>query len=243
MAPEAVFLNERPDLAGAVYAVPSSMPAFMGHDAMDPVMFACLERHPAFQFGLREGDRIAARAHSLPFHLAGGAADLPDQGLDAVIGSVARGRTLPNAVCAVLIAVPPEEQGRGLSAVALEAMAENARRHGYSDLYAPVRPTLKQAEPGTPMADYMRRTRADGLPHDPWLRVHARMGGEIIGVCPASMTIASSVKDWRRWTGLPLDEGGVVEVEGALAPVWVDIAGDRVVYVEPNVWVRHRLQP
>lgn len=91
------------------------------------------------------------------------------------------------------------------------------------------------------MSEYATRTGADGLPHDPWLRVHARMGGEIIRVCPASMTIAGAVADWRAWTGLPLDEDGPVEVPGALSPIWVDRSGDRAVYVEPNVWVRHRL--
>jgi hypothetical protein len=238
---EAVNLAERPDLAGAVGAVPASMPAFVGHDPMDPVMFACFLRHPPFQLGIRDGERVVARAHSLPFHLPGGPEGLPSQGLDAVIGSVARAREEPNAVCAVLIAVPPAEQGRGLSGVALQAMAENARRQGHTDLYAPVRPTLKHLEPDTPMTEYAIRTRADGLPHDPWLRVHVRMGGEIIRACPASMTIAGSIADWRSWTGMPLDEDGPVEVPGALAPIWVDNGGDRAVYVEPNVWVRHRL--
>jgi GNAT superfamily N-acetyltransferase len=241
VGPEVVNLADRPDLAGAVGAVPASMPAFMGHDPMDPVMFACFRRHPAFQLGLRQGDRIVVRAHSLPFHLPGGPERLPGQGLDAVVGSVAGERERPNAVCAVLIAVPPAERGRGLSGAALEAMADNARRLGFADLYAPVRPTLKHLEPATPMAEYARRTRADGLPHDPWLRVHVRFGGEIIGVCPASMTVAAPLADWRAWTGLPLDRDGTVEVSGALAPIQVDLAQDRAVYVEPNVWVRHRL--
>jgi hypothetical protein len=30
-------------------------------------------------------------------------------------------------------------------------------------------------------------------------------------------------------------------VEGALVPVLVDVARDLGVYVEPNVWMRHRL--
>ena len=30
-------------------------------------------------------------------------------------------------------------------------------------------------------------------------------------------------------------------VPGALTPVEVNVAHDRAVYVEPNVWVRHRL--
>ncbi len=44
---------------------------------------------------------------------------------------------------------------------------------------------------------------------------------------------------WRRWTGLPFDRDGAVEVPGALVPVHYDTAHDHAVYVEPNVWVRH----
>jgi hypothetical protein len=91
------------------------------------------------------------------------------------------------------------------------------------------------------MVDYVARTRDDGLPADPWLRSHVRLGGEIVKVCPASMTIPGSLAQWRSWTGLPLDSSGAIEVPGALVPVHVSIEHDHAVYVEPNVWVRHRL--
>ena len=45
-------------------------------------------------------------------------------------------------------------------------------------------------EPFTPIGDYVRRRTADGLPTDPWLlRVHARAGGNIVKLAPASMVI------------------------------------------------------
>ena len=47
--------------------------------------------------------------------------------------------------------------------------------------------------------------------------------------------------DWRGWTGLPFDTTGPVEVPQALAPVHCDVAQDQAVYVEPNVWVHHRI--
>jgi hypothetical protein len=90
------------------------------------------------------------------------------------------------------------------------------------------------------MADYIARTRPDGLPADPWLRTHVRVGAEVIGVAPRSMTITGSLDQWRSWTDLPFDRTGPVVVPGALSPVYCDVAAELAVYVEPNVWVRHR---
>ncbi|MCD6639370.1 MAG: N-acetyltransferase, partial [Nocardioides sp.] len=84
------------------------------------------------------------------------------------------------------------------------------------------------------------RTRDDGLPVDPWLRVHVRAGGRIDRVAPRSMVIPGTLEEWREWTGLPFDRTGPVEVPGALAPVLCDAEHGTAVYVEPNVWVRHR---
>jgi hypothetical protein len=88
------------------------------------------------------------------------------------------------------------------------------------------------------MAEYVARTRADGLPCDPWLRTHVRAGGEIADVAPVSWVVAGSLAEWRSWTGLPFDRDGSVEVAGGLVPVDCDVEADRAVYVEPNVWVR-----
>jgi hypothetical protein len=83
--------------------------------------------------------------------------------------------------------------------------------------------------------------RSDGLPVDPWLRVHVRAGGKIIQVAPRSMVIAGTLAEWREWTELPFDRTGSVLVPKALAPVMCDAEHDHAVYVEPNVWVRHDL--
>ena len=55
------------------------------------------------------------------------------------------------------------------------------------------------------------------------------------------MVIAASLGDWRRWTGLAFDRDGPFDLPGALAPVHVSLAQDHAVYVEPNVWVEHRV--
>ncbi|HEY9410372.1 MAG TPA: hypothetical protein VIP77_12390 [Jiangellaceae bacterium] len=147
----------------------------------------------------------------------------------------------PTHVSALEIAIRPEHQGKGLSARLLAAMAGNARRLGFADLFAPVRPNAKPNEPHTPMSEYAHRTRADGLPADPWLRVHVRAGGQIVGVCPRAMTVAGSLREWRAWTGLPFDRTGEVVIPGGLVPAHCSVEHDYAVYVEPGVWVHHRL--
>jgi hypothetical protein len=123
----------------------------------------------------------------------------------------------------------------------LTAMRDNTRRLGFADLYAPLRPTDKDREPLTPFADYVGRRRADGLPFDSWVRTHVRVGAEIVKIAPRSMTIAGTLAEWRQWTRLPFDQDGAAIVPGALSPVHVSLEQDHAVYVEPNLWVHHRL--
>jgi hypothetical protein len=51
------------------------------------------------------------------------------------------------------------------------------------------------------------------------------------------------VRDWERWTGLRFPDSGDYVVPGALTTVRIDRRRDRGRYVEPNVWMRHRVPP
>lgn len=106
-----------------------------------------------------------------------------------------------------------------------------------------MRPTLKSRYPLTPIAQYATWVRDDGLPFDPWMRIHARLGARILGPAPASMTISGSVAEWEHWSAMALPASGPYVVLGALAPLIVDRERDRAVYVEPNVWMLHPVQP
>ncbi len=68
-----------------------------------------------------------------------------------------------------------------------------------------------------------------------------RLGARIVKVAPCSMVIAGSLAEWRSWTGLAFDRDGEMLLAGALSPVQVSLAQDYAVYVEPNVWMEHRL--
>ncbi len=93
----------------------------------------------------------------------------------------------------------------------------------------------------TPIERYARWRREDGLPLDPWMRVHARLGGEVLRPEPRSLKITGTVAEWERWTGLAFPESGQYAIPRGLAPVWIDREVDLGTYFEPNVWMRHRL--
>jgi hypothetical protein len=57
------------------------------------------------------------------------------------------------------------------------------------------------------------------------------------------MTVTGTIDEWRTWTGLPFTEDGPVLVPEALVPVHCDQVRGVATYVEPNVWVHHRLGP
>ena len=65
--------------------------------------------------------------------------------------------------------------------------------------------------------------------------------GQVVKVALYSMTIVGTLEEWRTWTGLPFDRSGATMVPGALVPVQVLLEQNYAVYVEPNVWVHHRL--
>ncbi|HLS65281.1 MAG TPA: N-acetyltransferase [Ruania sp.] len=221
-----------------------SWPEFMQHDPTGDLYYGHLEHVADYVLLATDGDVPVAKGYSVPFVFGvPGRQELPDAGWDEVIRWAHNDRLagrVPNAAAALEIVILKEHQGRGLASVMVQALRENTFRLGHDVLYVPVRPSQKAAEPHTPMSEYAYRTREDGLPHDPWLRVHVRAGGRIVKVCPTAMTIPGTLADWRSWTGLPFDTDGPVAVQGALNPVLVSQAQDVGVYVEPNVWVEHR---
>ncbi|POX38016.1 N-acetyltransferase [Streptomyces sp. Ru73] len=238
---------ERPSLAARLYELADTWPAFV---APEPVANALLGRviedFPEYCVVATDGDRVVARGLAVPFSAAlDGREEAPDQGWDRVLvwafDDRRHGRA-PTVASALEITVDTGYLGRGLSYRMLAALRDAAGRQGHDVLMAPVRPTAKHREPRVPMAEYVRRRRPDGLPEDPWLRVHVKAGGTIEKIAPASMTVSGSLAQWRQWTGLPFDRDGDIEVPGALTPVHCDTAHDHAVYVEPNVWVRHAVR-
>jgi GNAT superfamily N-acetyltransferase len=247
-----VTLGARPDLRTQVFSAPfrEAWPLFMLHDETAQLYFdrPHLDAYLDTAFAVVDSahpDLAVGRAFAVPFAFGGpGRDELPDSGWDGVIRWGHEDRVLDRSrtvLSALEITLLRSHRGQGASALVLHAMADHARALGYRDLFAPVRPTLKHLDPLTPIGEYAHRTRADGLPFDPWLRVHVRAGGQIVKVAPASMMIVGTIADWTQWTGLTFGSSGQHVVPGALVPIHISLEHDHGVYVEPNVWVRHSL--
>jgi hypothetical protein len=156
---------------------------------------------------------------------------------DAILRTVAARE--PTALMALLIAVPRDQRGRHISTDGLLAMVEIARRHGLHSLLAPVRPTLKDRYPITPIDRYARWRLDDGRAFDPWIRIHERVGGKILCPAPRSVHISGAVAEWEEWVGMAFPESGEYVFPAGLAPLMVDCESDLAEYWEPNVWMVH----
>jgi hypothetical protein len=243
-----VTVAERPDLAPAMQRLGASpWPEFLDHDAVVNALWRSIyELAPSYQFGLldEQANSLAAMGNCLPIRWDGRAEALPDRGIDAVLEdgvACLREGAAPTAASALMVVVAPEWLAQGISPRAIRAMAKIIGRHGLTDLVAPVRPTAKHRYPLIPMPRYSRWRRDDGSPFDPWIRVHERVGGEIVGCASAAMRVTGSVTEWERWTGLAMPESGAYVIPGALVPVDIDRERDAGNYLEPACWMRHRV--
>ena len=186
---------------------------------------------------------VVATSNAMPLAWDGTDADLPATWDEQVLRSatdVDAGRA-PTTLGAMLIVVGRHVRGGGLSGVMLQAMQAACRAAGYRAVIACVRPTEKHRYPLIPIERYATWTRDDGLPFDPWIRLHVRIGGRIVRAAPYSMAIRGSIADWETWTGLSFPGSGDYIVPTATSPVTIDRERDEGVYFDQNVWVVHDL--
>ena len=208
-------------------------PPFMNHDPVVNAFWPRLyELYADFQLWVLDGKQTIAQAATVPVRWDG----IPEpRGIDWAMSNGVAGE--PSSLCALMVTIVPEYRGSGLADALLRRLVSIASAHGLDELIAPVRPTWKARYPLTSMERYMLWRRDDGLPYDPWLRTHERLGGEILDVCPRSMTVTGAREEWEEWTGLQFPEDGDYAVPGALVPVRFE--SGQGTYVEPNVWVKH----
>ena len=236
---KAFTYGERPELRGRVESG-DVWPEYNLH-AEVPNRFwgRLLDEFPDYQFVLVEGDEVLGEGHTVPIAWDGTVEGLPE-GFDGALGGAFHGAE-PNTLCAMAIEILPAHQSRRLSVPMLEQMKAIAVREGFDALLAPLRPSWKERYPLTPIDRYAAWTRDDGLPFDPWLRVHVRIGAEILEPEPESLRITGSVEDWESWTGMAFPESGTYVFPHGLAPLEVDREDDAGRYWEPNVWMLHHV--
>jgi GNAT superfamily N-acetyltransferase len=188
---------------------------------------------------------VVAVGHTVPLVWDGAVETLPEslaEILQRAADDRANGRR-PTALSALAAIVSPAHRGKGVSTLILREMIALAARHGAGALIGPVRPTLKARYPLTTMDRFVRWTTRDGAPLDPWIRTHWRLGGEILRVVPRTLVITGTVAEWEEWTDMRFPDSGPYVVPGALQPVTIDREADQGRYEDPNVWMRHKVEP
>ena len=244
-----VSADERPELADlAGELTEGAIPEYNKHsDVAGPRWDRLYDDYPAYQLVLWDDatGEVLGEGNTIPCRYDGTIRGSP-HGVDEVMTSGLPDMgapPMPTALCALMIAIPPRQENRGQSRLLLEGMRALAAEHGWAQLIAPVRPNWKARYPLTPIQRYAAWRRPDGLPFDPWLRVHARLGGRILRAEPRSLRISGTVADWEGWVGMAFPETGRYVFPEGLALLHVDRERDLGRYYEPNVWVAHDAPP
>ncbi|MFF1816071.1 hypothetical protein ACFVWG_02160 [Kribbella sp. NPDC058245] len=217
-------------------------PEFIFHDAEASIWNARRSQYFAdWEFYYAVNDRLLAGCWGVTLAWDGTVADLPDGYTDALGRSVTsyEAGVVPNTFVLMAAAVLAGEQSRGVAGALITAVRDRAVAAGLTQVIAPLRPTWKPRYPLTPIETYMAWTRPDGLPLDPWLRTHTRLGATVLAPAPTSQTIKASVADWESWTKMSFPSTGPYVIPAGLSVLEIDRSTDTGTYVEPNIWVRH----
>ena len=144
-----------------------------------------------------------------------------------------------NMLGALAVSVPAVHRSKGYARVMIRSLIELAESKGLDGVVVPVRPTAKVRHPWVPIVDYMAWTDESGQAYDPWLRSHLSVGGKLIGPCERSMVVHEHIAFWENWSKERFERSGAYALEGALAPVRIDLDSQTGTYEEPNVWVSY----
>jgi GNAT superfamily N-acetyltransferase len=222
-------------------------PEFMLHDPVaNEHWHELLDRFAEYQFALydTQNQRVAGMGNSFPLRWDGPLEELPEEGWDWAFQEAVychRKGISPNLHCAIQIVVRPDYRGMGLSSPMVEAVRNVSKDQGLPSLIIPLRPSEKSKYPLTLLDDYITWSTDDGLPQDAWLRVHVKLGARVIKVCHTSKTIRGTPAEWQAWTGMKFPQTGSYVIPGALTPLEINIGLNEGVYIEPNVWIVHRV--
>ncbi len=200
-----------------------------------------LDAYPEYQLCLvdEETGYPVAVANSVPFGCFG-PDDLPPEGWDWVVETAAQSKgTKLTMLGALAISVPAVHRSKGYAKRMIRALVDLTEKKGLRGLVAPVRPSAKVKHPWVPISEYLSWTDPKGRVYDPWLRSHLASGGKLIGPCERSMVVHEPLGFWENWSKQRFKETGPYALEGAIAPVKIDLDRQTGTYEEPNVWVTY----
>jgi len=233
-------LSDNKELVNVINELHSEpWPNFLNEDSVVKKYWRKLYKiYPEYQLLFKIGNEYVGVGNSAPIYWNGMINDLPSGFDEAVKITVEDNRNL-NTLCGLAIVISQKYLGQGISSKIIMNLKKLAKFYGYSNFILPIRPTLKSQYPTIPMENYINWEK-NNLPFDPWLKVHLRLGGQILKVANSSMVVKGTVSDWGKCTGMYFGESNQYIIPGALNPVNINIEEDWGEYIEPNVWVLHK---
>jgi len=188
-----------------------------------------------------ESDTPVATGWGVPISWLGDVADLPSSFADVLRRAIEVHDSGVEAntfvICGAV--VDPGRKGTGTAGELIGALIRLGQAQGMTHVLAPVRPTRKHLYPLFTIEDYASWVRDDGLPFDPWLRLHARMGARVISLAREAQTMTGAVQEWEEWTGISLPVSGSYVIPQGMNVLSIDRDTNLGTYVEDNIWVQH----
>ena len=222
----------------------SAWPEFMLHNKkVDPYWNTFVQEFKDIQLMLLNEGEILAIVNTQTIHIGTPLEELPDEGWEwGFLKAIEDKRTglEANYLLGFQVVIHPRHQGKGLAQAAVTEMKNLSCRLGLKGVLIALRPNHKETYPLLSMDDYLKCRLSSGEAFDPWLRIHERLGAEVIRVCPRAYTIRGSVKEWEDWTGQIFPCSGDYLIDGGLNPMELCIEDNVGTYTEPNLWVVHR---
>jgi hypothetical protein len=188
-----------------------------------------------------ESDTPTATGWGVPMTWSGDVADLPSSFAEILRRAIevhdSGSESNTFVICGAV--VDPGRKSSGAAAELIRALISVGRARGMTRVLAPVRPTRKHLYPLFSIEDYASWVRDDGLPFDPWLRLHVRLGAQVISLAREAQTMTGTVKEWEEWTGISMPVSGDYIIPQGMSVLRIDRGADLGTYVEPNIWIQH----
>lgn len=241
--PTLIPTRDRVDLdeqAGSLFA--EHWPEYIFHDPDVPRWLPRVhELFGQWDFYALDDERLVGACYGVPIAWDRTAEGLPGGYTDSLRRAVTghEAGTAADTFVVLGAVVRKDEAGRGWAGRILARLRDLALEAGLTAVIAPVRPTTKKLYPLTDIDTFASWKRGDGLPLDPWIRTHARLGARVVAGAPRSQSMTGTVGEWERWTGLALPASGDYVIPDGLALLHVDLETDTGTYHDPNVWMRH----
>jgi len=197
---------------------------------------------PEFQlFYIDSNDKLIGFLNSIPIYWDQPVEDLPDEGWDWLVEKGINGyedQIKPNCIGGLQIIVSKDYLGNGYSKMLIEEGKKIQHNLGFKNFIIPIRPTFKSKYPEMDMEEYIQFKKEEKI-YDPWIRTHQANGAKFIKVCPNAMNISGDINYWEGLMNSKIKKSGYYIVDGALNPVWMDLAKNHGEYNEANIWINY----